>query len=507
MLICDVKFKTMDNPSKSSPRSLPILRTFSAFSDDSLPSIPCEKNFCAFICEYSQSTSSIMIWEYGTLPSTVNYYSLVQKISNTPVYPSSFTLAPNTVISKFENIYYIAVYTQIYDVEARGFARPFAFVLANQSKELINNVYHLKIKEMMNLISAIQNTAERKFRTGLMEFSSSLKKTIMNGNEDNTLLLSKSKELQQILNLFGIEEIDMNLGEVKNQDYFTLINNELKSFKEITEFDNVEHEFNKFMDSLPTSITLTRIELQVDYVENNPGIDFGGYFGNYSKLALNILNNDYRNSLFKLTDLVSNKLFYYCAFSILSGQTLVIKSSTNTDEAMSLAQRFSIICPFFKENYIAKMETAEKSQCLKYSIVVVKNFINARNSLNTKDKNYVSFLDFDTNVYSGDGCPANSFVFSKLGNGGDASESFFLLTLYSTIKTMANKLILKFAELSTNNKLKNKKEIEKELKSIGFCQEDEPIIKYWIFCYFNKKKQRPVLMGNQSSIGYTMFTF
>ena len=180
----------------------------------------------------------------------------------------------------------------------------------------------------------------------------------------------------------------------------------------------------------------------------------------------------------------------------------MIKSSQNTEEAMSLAKRFSMLSPFFKPQYLKKMDSAEAIQCVKYSIVVVKNF-------EPKGKNIISLLDFDNGVYSGDGCPAKTFVSTKLGNAVGSSESMFIFSLYSVIKEIANKFIIKLAGLQSRvSKINlNENTLLNELKLAGFYPEDKPILKYWIYSYFNKQKYRPILFENRSSVGYTMITF
>ena len=44
------------------------------------------------------------------------------------------------------------------------------------------------------------------------------------------------------------------------------------------------------------------------------------------------------------------------------------------------------------------------------------------------------------------------------------------------------------------------------LKEAGFTKDDKPIIKYWLHCYFNHQKLRPILMNNMSRGGLTMIT-
>ncbi|KAH0790462.1 hypothetical protein GPJ56_005623 [Histomonas meleagridis] len=463
----------------------------------------CESGYYSALFEFSQGAAPSAFWEYGKTSGITDFTAFMNAVVNTPANPNSYDsceLPITTVTSKYESAYYIAVYTQVYDIDARGFSRSVVFVIANQSKEMIYAIQYSRQQQINNIISKIQHNTVASFPQDLMKFASSLQKTIDANSEDDSISILRAKfdALKPILKHFNITEIDESIGETKNPSYFMIVNNDLRPIKVLIHFTELDHTLDNFVTHLPPSPILATIENQASYEEDFPMIDFGGYFGCYSNLVLEVLQDEYNLSKFKLTELVANKSFFYCAFTVLSGQTLVIRSQ-NTEEAMSLAKRFSMLSPFFKPHYVAQIDNANALMCLKYSIVVVKNF-------EQKNKNMISLLDFDNSVYSGDGCPARSFVSSTLGKGADGPESLFLLILYASIKRIANKFITKLAELSVGKRLQKDKILE-EMKKIGFSMEDEPILKYWMHCYFNKQKWRPVLMKNSSSVGYTMITF
>ncbi|KAH0785407.1 hypothetical protein GPJ56_010818 [Histomonas meleagridis] len=490
--------------SKDSPKSHRRLsRWSSATAEDTLQMFPEERRYYSALFEFSQGAPPSAFWEYGKTPGITDTTAFMNAVVNTPANPNSYDsceLPITTVISKYESAYYIAVYTQVYDIEARGFCRSIVFVIANQSKDIIYSIQYSRQQQIMDIINKIQHPTVDCFPEDLMKFASSLKKTIDANLQDESIsiLNAKFNALKPILAHFNITEIDENQGESKHPSYFMIVNNDLRHIKVLTHFTVLEPFLYDFVSQLPVSPILATVETQVSYTEDLPSIDFGGYLNGYSQLVLEVLRDDFNLSKFKLTELVANKSFFYCAFTVLSGQTLVIRSQ-NTDDAMSLAKRFSVLSPFFKPNYIARIDNANALMCLKYSIVVVKNF-------EQKNKSMISLLDFDNSVYSGDGCPARSFVSSTLGKGADGSESLFMLILYSSIKNIANKFITKLAEISVG-KILSKDKILEEMKKVGFSAEDEPILKYWMHCYFNKQKWRPVLMSNSSSVGYTMITF
>ena len=81
------------------------------------------------------------------------------------------------------------------------------------------------------------------------------------------------------------------------------------------------------------------------------------------------------------------------------------------------------------------------------------------------------------------------------------SENLFVLNMYATINIVTARFVTKLAEMSTRKKIPSQEEI---LKEAGFSAEDEPIFKYWIHCFFNKQKCRPVLLNNKSCTGLTV---
>lgn len=483
-----------------------ILRANSAISEDSFQFFAEERKYYSAIYEFSQGAAPSALWECGLTPGISDLALFMNAVVNTPANSnsySSYELPITKVISKYENVYYIAIYSSIYDIDARGFSRSFVFVIANQSKNIIYAIDYGYGKEMEDFVKRIQKPTVDRFPKKLQHLASSLKKTIDSVEDVSPILTSKYTELCKVLKYFNVNEnIDENIGEVKPQEFFLILNNDLKPMKKLTKFYLIENDLNEFISRLPVSSITATIKNQCSYIENSPALDIGGFFGNYSDFVSEVFSCDFNNSKFKLIDLVPNKSFFYCLFTVLSGQTLVIKSSQNTEEAMSLAKRFSMLSPFFKPQYLKKMDSAEAIQCVKYSIVVVKNF-------EPKGKNIISLLDFDNGVYSGDGCPAKTFVSTKLGNAVGSSESMFIFSLYSVIKEIANKFIIKLAGLQSRvSKINlNENTLLNELKLAGFYPEDKPILKYWIYSYFNKQKYRPILFENRSSVGYTMITF
>lgn len=83
------------------------------------------------------------------------------------------------------------------------------------------------------------------------------------------------------------------------------------------------------------------------------------------------------------------------------------------------------------------------------------------------------------------------------------SENLFVLNMYATINRVAARFIRKLAEFAENEIPPSKDEL---MKKIGSSEDDEPILKYWIYCFFNKQKCRPVLFNNKSNVGFTVIS-
>lgn len=90
-----------------------------------------------------------------------------------------------------------------------------------------------------------------------------------------------------------------------------------------------------------------RLEKRIYGLGYDFDFNFGDFKSQYSQLVANILHFNYDKADYKLSSFLSSTVFHHCAYSVLSGRTLVILSS-NDMGAQSLADRLSLLSPFYR---------------------------------------------------------------------------------------------------------------------------------------------------------------
>lgn len=450
-----------------------------------------QKPFFAAIYEYAQGSPPQTIWEYE-LNSLDNPDDFMIYVVNTPVAGNSGSVFMDTdvcVQSHFKGVHYLALYSEILDVEARGFIRTIVFVIGNTSSFLVDAVRYHYIEDMRDIMQSLIRPAKERFLGELMIYAASLEK-VTQENSSNAALSSKLEQLKHILPHFGINEVDITKAQDYNVEYFSRIQNDLRRIPELAGVTSLCSTLEEFVESLPLTLVTASVASKSDYIENYPGIDFGGFFGHYSMFAVQALAHTCNTDKFKLCDLVAKNAFQYCAYSILSGHTLVIQSK-DIGEATALARKFAIIVPFFQEEYIKVMDECTPRDCLRYAIVVTSNLRETKSN-----PNMVSWINFDNTTYQGDGCPVRSFVMTELGSGSKHNESAFLLNVYSCVKRVSNKFIAKLAELQAKMTPKLLARVQDQLRDVGFGEDDVPIVRYWLHCYFNQQRCKPIMLND-----------
>ncbi|KAH0790865.1 hypothetical protein GPJ56_005286 [Histomonas meleagridis] len=447
--------------------------------------------FYSAIFEYAQGKPPQILWDVG-IPQFKSLDSFKFYIASTPFASQDevFILKPTIILSSYENFHYIALYTQLFDIEARGFSRSIAYVIVHQSSEMIQNIYYTHLQKMVDLINSLQRKTIESASHDLSIYALQLEKTNEKYPENEPLFKSKLKELQLYLDCFNVK-IDRTLqAEPKDVEFFSIIRNDLRPIFDITNFTG---EFSKRFEDLHNEVSNLSFNGHVsslgNYRESNPKICFGAdnfpafvaqmkSFSDEEKLT----SND--EAIFEAV--FRSEVFYHCSFSILSGKTLCIISTKNK-LASYICERFSICIPFYKDNYIRIMPgTIESIDCLRYSIVVAEK-INQQKGIN------LNVLDLDNLIYSGEKCPINSFIRKFDINDRTYSYNIFFKTLFLKLKTKSFAFMMKLAELGEQKNLQKDKIFSKS--ESGFTKDDEPILRYWILSYFNKSNLRPIYNG------------
>lgn len=458
----------------------------------------------AAIFEFSQASFPNTIWEYGSYEvSSHNSFKLY--VVNTPVNScsSDFNTEPSIIISSFEGSSYIAAYIQLFDAEARGFARTIIFTIATSSFEVITKIHSMYYDELINIMKLMQKPSLDNFPKELKSFAKALNHVQKLEDFKNVAINSKMDELKTILKLFNIENYEDADFVERPVEYFTIINNKLRTIQTLIHLDEISDKLKKFIDSLPTTPYLTNIVVESDFIESNLTIDFGGSsnfrgFGGFPVFAQRTLTIDETSSQYSLINFSKNNIFFFIGFTLLSGQTLIIRSN---DLALgeSFAKRLLFLVPFFRPEHFLVCDSISPEKSLKYSIVVTK-------SLTGDAKHVASVLDLQLDYYAGDGCPPSSIVWKVLGKSTDVSEKAFILHMLIKLKECAANFVMKLSEMADIKSI-TPDSLLNDLKAYGFSKDDSPILKYWIAAYFNKDKLKPILRDNKSKSGLTMAPF
>lgn len=152
--------------------------------------------------------------------------------------------------------------------------------VANQSHEIIKFVYEAYIDDLTTIMGRIYENSYKLFLNEIHGYSISLLKTAEETNSQQ--LKSKFKELKTYLPNFGIDidtimhqkydqissENNLNIsfnGEVKDESFFTKINNDLRSVRTITDFDrSILEDLQDLITNLPKTDTNAAISGHID---------------------------------------------------------------------------------------------------------------------------------------------------------------------------------------------------------------------------------------------------
>ena len=449
-------------------------------------------HFYGALFEFCQGTLPHTIWEDGFASvSNYDYFKLFLVNGQAPYAPLSIeNPEPTVVVSTFENLSYIAIYSFILDIEAKNFVRPIVLVFANMNPDIISNVNFLYLNKMINFIKEFTKSASNLFPNDLKDYANSLLKCIEQNPKRAQQLQKKMDQVKQLLDLYNVKDIDPKNGYNKPPEYFLLVHNDLRPLQKLTNLAYISAQLDHLLSNLPTTLLCSSIASHADVVESDPRFTFAGVdkFHGFSTLAFKLFSHNYEDDRYSIRSFVKTPpegVFKYCAFTLLSGQPLIIVSE-NTDVAVSLANKFSVLVPFFRDEYLVVLKEATTSFCLKYAIVVLQNLIRDESC------EYVSVLNLDKNFYQGEMCPQNSFVMTKLTKLVTVSERAFLISLYSELKRISTDFVMKLA-MEANKTENNPDKLFKALKDVGLEKDDEPIFKYWLNCFFNKTRCKPIL--------------
>lgn len=456
-----------------------------------------DPGYYAALYEFSQGSFPQTLWEYGTL-ITVSTNEFKLFIVNTPIVSafSEFGTKTSNFISSFNGLSFMATYFQIFDIDARGFTRPLMFVIAHQRAEIISKVFTTYRSTIIKIVERLQKPSIDAFPKDLRKYGNSILLAQRKLGSNDLILSPKVKELERILQKFNITDLNPDEGEEKPTTYFTSIKFELRSASTIINLDGIRSELIELMQGLPKTSAGSNILCYSDYQISPNVIDFGGIsfkaeINKFTKFAADSFENKNEYSCKLLQKLSKSHILPFIAFSLLSGTTLVIIYD-DLESTKQLAMTLSIFCPFFRPEYLKITNTIDVTNAKKYSIVLSKE-------IQGDVKNAVSMIDLVKGVYNGKGCPSNSFVNHILADIEklDIWDSNFNIQALSKLKTISSQFMFKMRNYSKISH--NLDEFLSIFQSIGISKEDTPILKYWVYSFYNKTKLKPIISGNVAS--------
>lgn len=410
------------------------------------------KFFC-FLLDYSKDTNPEIIYSSDFPDDKTLFINFLSKIK------ISMTQSFDPIIYQhaYDKIYFTSFYFLVCDSKSPTSLRKLAIIVGNQDRSFLINAQQKFKKDILKLIQQIQHSSLEIY-----------KKENPNENQE---FLSK-----------------LNIPNNGNTSSLFTDNIRPQTLVEFINFPDLHKILQQIIDSAPRSSFLSYIQLRCELPSIGSTFKFGKFQNLYDFMSF-IQSNEVNSSLIRMLDLVDSDTLFHCIFSILSGKTLVIKSS-DTESATSLGRRFTLFVPFYTESYFTVAESLTVVESLKYSIAVVNNFP-------SEIKSAVSLLDLDSKMYKGESCPHKSFVWSELKKQSKFNEATFLTTCYREIMKVSGK----FATFLSISKLNNREDAMKGLSQAGFSKDDEPIFKYWVQCASNQQNSRPILPNNRSKLG------
>lgn len=431
-----------------------LLRSFSSphlGSSPLLAPVPLTNvSYYVGLYEFAQGSSPRVVWDNDSkLLQNKDLFLLY--IVNTPTeFPAeTYTPKPTIIKSQYNEIFYLAIFIQINDVEARGFTRPVVLVIAHPIKKLITHLYKKSLNNLEKYALKLQKAAAETFPLDILKYTASIKLTIKKHPESKDLLQTKVNELENMMKIMKIEQQTNIEPYEADPEYFLHIKNDLRPIKKLTHFNDIKPDLIKFISKLPNDIIQSRFKLSTNSETYN--MIESTFFKEYPKLSI----------IFK------NKTIIDCLYTLYCGHNLYILAN-DTDEAHSIAARISVLTPFDTPIPIVSPHEVKPKQA---QIICCMTFEPDLNSS-------VSLLDLDNNCeYSGIRCPPESILNRELPKGEHSATS--LESLYSIeLRRIGMRFLCKMIELSRRAS-QTEERIAQQMRSIGFAATDEQLVRNW----------------------------
>ena len=457
-----------------------------------------ELPFIIYVFEFHQGSQPVILYHNGK--NVQNEDKLLWYVVTTPAAQDSNLINQHTSIfySTFDNFHIAAFYLLIPDIQARGFTRTVSICICSEldfQMCIINNSIDKKISQYFE--ESVHNHFSN-FLEKMSQYVGGLEATIKEDSKHADLLQQIKIEIMPIIKSLSIEP-DLT-QQSRNVKEFTEINNDLRDVTELFDFklliNNIEQLLTKELFPKTTNM------YKAKYDEQFPYLDFGGINGEkYPIFVKEIFDHseEINKQKHKMLYLMKTKIFHHCIYTLLTGKTLVIESSSYESVEL-LAKHFTLFVPFFNDDdlYISK-EPVIASDIRQYSIVIAP-------SIERNSPQFVSILNTNLGYYEGTICPSTSIIYREF-NFKVTTETSLLLLSFNRLKSIGNLFISIMHSWFLNvpnSKDKMKKEMREEFH---LSDADESLFAFWINCVIRGQQKRVVLLSNPALAGVGIVTY
>jgi hypothetical protein len=424
-------------------------------------------SFYGALIEFAQGSVPLLIWENDDSMATRltgDKGAFILAVANTPMNDQSTTsdISPTIIRSSFRNVYYVALFGQILDVEARGFSRALIFLIAHHCQDITDFVcWHCRA-HLLELNERLQRCTRERFPLELLKYRLSLCDAIETSDRDKSTLESKLDALSQFVEAGGFSlppsgSVDF---EKHGPEYFTQIINDLTPMSEMVKLPSVVPLISAFIQGLPASV------LEINVLEKS-----AVGFGSSPHEMVSILCANHESERFSLSRC---KFLCECLFSLLSGQEIFLYSEHFKD-AESLAHRLAALSPFDKPFNICSGQNPR----LNPVIVVLRDPGDSMEAL----------YNLDRGTFSGLSCPGDSILRHVLPRPEDC-ESIALICMANEIHRIYTRFQLKWMDVKRRLCESEEEVLQAILRGAQFGEGDLPMLKYWSECL-----GRSILLG------------
>ena len=451
--------------------------------------------------EFHQGKEPVTIFSKGELIG--DEVKMKWAVAGQPVVPDGAGLCPpvSRVLSQGGAMSYVSFYTAIPDVDARGFSRSVSFVIAHPSKVLIHAMQCSPVLDRVEeVLMRWQRSAMEKFR---VEFGPRFWEIsqIVEGRPE---LVARYNEMKRIVSEWEIavvepEDATRDIDPAKFND----INNDLRDISELANIS--ETDLDGILSAFVKDERAALIREMANPVKCQVSMDFGGIESSYPEAMSDMFERagEFETDMFKVRSFVEDGILAHMIFSILSGATLVVRSSKHFEEAIKFAKKMCLFVPAFIPEYLFVCDTIKADDCYEFAVVATKTLEGI-----TFDHNVIAFLDLDENFYRGPICPQSSYVRQIIAHTcSHVGEFSFLMTAIKRMEIADNKVARLIVAWIHNVPVRYEGErgASVAITTNFFQPHDICVLRYLIYSQINKSRARclPATSGD-TCIGFVV---